>query len=252
VRGTITIPGALWPYLSAAITVLVTWLLAAIVSRIMGQLMRQSPPQVLGTARRLGALVIWVIGATLAIQDVGISPDVLLLIIGLLGAAAIVALRDPLGNFGAKYFTDIYTAFKVGDSIRVAGVAGKVLEINPMTTIMLAENNELISVPNSALIREVVVNTSPQAWKEVTVPITLNANVDLPAFEGELLRSLSKLRFRLDQRFPPVLATRSRSDQATDLTLTLMLRRPEERDVITAEVNKRVVEVLQRARSAHR
>ncbi|MCI4369645.1 MAG: hypothetical protein L3K09_08820, partial [Thermoplasmata archaeon] len=83
-------------------------------------------------------------------------------------------------------------------------------------------------------------------------PITLNANIDLPAFEGDLLRSLSKLRLRLDQRFPPVLTTKSRSAQSTDLLLTLMLRRPEERDAITAEVNKRVVEVLERARAVRR
>ncbi|MCI4366549.1 MAG: mechanosensitive ion channel family protein, partial [Thermoplasmata archaeon] len=177
---------------------------------------------------------------------------VLLLVIGLLGAAGLVALREPLGNVGAKYFTDIYTAFRVGDSIRVAGVAGKVIEINAMTTVLLAENNELISVPNSTLIREVVVNTSPQAWKEVNVPITLPSNFDLPAFESDLLRTLAKLRLRLDQRFPPVLATKTRSAQSTDLVLTLMLRRPEERDVITTEVNKRVLEVLGRARGARR
>jgi small-conductance mechanosensitive channel len=134
----------------------------------------------------------------------------------------------------------------------VAGIAGKVIEINAMTTVLLAENDELISVPNSVLIREVVVNTSPLAWKEVTVPIALNSNVDLPAFESDLLRSLAKLRSRLDPRFPPVLGTKSRSPQTTDLTVTLMLRRPEEREAITGEVNKRVIEVLERVRTVRR
>jgi small-conductance mechanosensitive channel len=248
----IAIPSTLWPYVLAALTLLATWLAALLAGWFVGRLMRRSPPQVAGAARRFAAVVIWVIGATLAVQDLGISPDVLLLIIALLGGAALVALREPLGNFGAKYFTDIYTAFKVGDSIRVAGIAGKVIEINAMTTVLLAENNELISVPNSMLIREVVVNTSPQAWKEVTVPITLNANVDLPAFESDMLRSLAKLRFRLDQRFPPVLTTKARSAQSTELLLTLMLRRPEERDMITAEVNKRVLEVIERVRVVRR
>jgi small conductance mechanosensitive channel len=247
-----SVPSMLTPYVLAALTLLATWLLAMLVGWIIGRLVRRSPPQVGGMARRLGVVVTWVLGITLAVQDLGISPDVLLLLIALVGGAALVALREPLGNVGAKYFTDIYTAFKVGDTIRVAGVTGKVLEINAMTTVLLAENNELISVPNSTLIREIVVNTSPQAWKEVTVPITLQANIGLPAFESDLLRTLSKLRFRLDQRFPPVLATKSRSPQSTDLTLTLMLRRPEEREAITNEVNKRVVEVLERVRVIRR
>jgi len=246
------IPSMLWPYVLAAITILGTWLLAILVGWILGRLMRHYPPQVAGTARRFGGAVTWILGISLAVQDLGISPDVLLLLIALVGVAAIVALREPLGNVGAKFFTDIYTAFKVGDSIRVAGTSGKVLEINAITTVLLSESNELISVPNSTLIREVVVNTSPQAWKEVTVPISLNANVDLPAFESDLLKSLNKLRFRLDQRFPPVVATRSRTPLSTDLTVTLMLRRPEEREAITAEVNKRVLDVLQHARSARR
>lgn len=244
------VPSVLWPFLIAGLTLVVAGVLSIVVGRIIGRLMRQSPPQVAGTARRFGGIVIWVIGATLAIQDVGISADVLLLLIALLGGAALVALREPLGNFGAKYFTDIYTPFKVGDSIRVLGVSGKVIEINAITTLLLADNNELVSVPNSALIREVVVNTSPHAWKEVTVPVTVAASIDLPTFESELLKSLGKLRLRLDPRFPPVLATRARSAQATDLTLTLMLRRPEERDLIAAEVNQRVVEVLDRVRGA--
>jgi small conductance mechanosensitive channel len=247
-----SIPSLLWPYLLAALTILITWLVAMLVSSVIGRLMRPSPPQVSTTARRLGIVITWVLGVTFAIQDLGISPDVLLLFIALVGGAALVALREPLGNWGAKYFTDIYTAFKVGDTIRVAGVAGKVIEINAMTTVLLADNNELISVPNSTLIREIVVNTSPQAWKEVNVPITVGANVDLPAFESDLLTSLQKLRLRLDPRFPPVLATKSRSTQSTDLTVTLMLRRPEEREALTAEVNKRVVEVLQRTRVVRR
>jgi small conductance mechanosensitive channel len=153
-------------------------------------------------------------------------------------------LREPLSNYGAKYFTDIYTPFKVGDSIQVHGVSGRVIQINPMTTVLLSETNQLISVPNTSMMREVVVNTTPMAWKEVTIPVSVGNQIDLAAFESELLKSLSKLRLRLDPRFPPVLTTRGRTAQATDLTLTLMLRRPEDRDPITVEANKRLGEVL--------
>jgi hypothetical protein len=102
------------------------------------------------------------------------------------------------------------------------------------------------------MIRDVVVNVSPQAWKEVTVPVTIGGSVDLPSFESDLLKSLSKLRIRLDARFPPVLSTKARSAQSTDLILTLMIRRPEDRETITADVNKRVTEVLDRTRGTRR
>jgi small conductance mechanosensitive channel len=248
--------GTLQPYLSVAIPVAITlgltWLVGMLVSRLIGRLMTQSTPQATGGARRLGVVIVWLVGGTLSAQELGLSADVLLLVIGLFGAAALIALREPLGNYGAKYFTDIYSPFKVGDVIEVQGQTGKVIEINAMTTVLLTEKEQLVSLPNSLVIREVVVNRSPLAWKEVTIPVSLGANADLPAFEEELRKTLTKLRTRLDPRFPPVLTTKSRSPQTTELVLTLMLRRPEERDAVMVEANRRVSEVVGRARTTRR
>jgi small conductance mechanosensitive channel len=243
---------AVAPLLPAAVIVILTILLAWLGGLLVGRLMRPSTPQMAGAARRLTVVVVALIGGTLALQALGVSPDILLLVIALLGVTALVALRDPLGNYGAKYFSDIYTPFKVGDTIEVQGFSGKVIEINPMTTVLLSDKEQLVSVPNASLIRDVVVNTSPQAWKEVSIPVSISGNIDLPVFESALLKSLSKLRMRLDARFPPVLTTKSRTPQSTDLTLTLMLRRPEDRDAIVAEANKRLTEVLEQVRGSRR
>jgi small-conductance mechanosensitive channel len=247
-----SVMAALAPFLPAAIIVVLTVVFAWLVSLLVGRLTRLTTPRMAGAARRLSATVVGLIGGTLTLQALGLSPDVLLLVVALLGVTVLIALRDPLSNYGAKYFSDIYTPFKVGDTIRVREQTGKVIEINPMSTILLAQNEQLVSVPNIAMIREVVVNTTPQAWKEVTVPITISGNVDLPAFESDLLKSFSKIRMRLDPRFPPVLTTGARTPQTTELVLTLMLRRPEDRDAITQETNKRVAELLSRSKVARR
>jgi len=247
-----TVWGWFVPYLPVVVIVVLTIVIAWLVHAVLGRLMRPSTPQMAGTARRLGVVVVVLIGGTLALQALGVDPTVLLLVIGLLGVTILVALREPLSNYGAKYFSDVYTPFKVGDTIQVQGVSGKVIEINAMTTILLSDSDQLISVPNVAMIRDVVVNTSPQAWKEVVVPVSIGSAVDLPAFESELLKSLGKLRTRLDPRFPPVLTTKSRTPQSTDLVLTLMLRRPEDRDAITVEANKRLAELLDRMRGVRR
>jgi small conductance mechanosensitive channel len=240
------------PYIGAVIIVLLTIFFAWLVSWLVGRLMRQSPPQVGSAARRLGVIVIGLIGGTLALQALGVNPAILLLVIGFLAVTVLIALREPLDNFGSKYFSDIYTPFRVGDTIKVLGYSGKVIEINAMTTILLSDEEQLISVPNVAMVRDVVVNMSPQAWKEVVIPISLGSNVDLALFESELRKSLSKLRTRMDRRFPPVLTTKARTPQATDLTLIVMLRRPEDRDAVTVEVNKRLTEVLEQVRAAKR
>src|SRR5208282_403697 len=166
-------------------------------------LMGQSPPQVAAGARRSGKVVVWLVGLLLAVQEVGVSVDILLVVVTLFAIAAIVALRMPLENFGAKYFSDVYSPFKVGDTIQVGNHSGKVIEINAMTTVLLSEDDRLVALPNSLLLKETLVNASPQAWKELTIPISLPGNVDIAPLESEILKSLGKLRLRLDKRFPP-------------------------------------------------
>ncbi|MGP8075309.1 MAG: mechanosensitive ion channel family protein [Thermoplasmata archaeon] len=233
------------PYLFAAIILALTWLVAWIAGLLIRGLMGQSPPQVAAGARRSGKVVVWLVGVLLAVQEVGVSIDILLVVVVLFAIAAIVALRIPLENFGAKYFSDVYSPFKVGDTIQVGSYTGKVIEINAMTTVLLSEDDRLVALPNSLLLKETLVNASPQAWKELTIPISLPGNVDIAPLESEILKSLGKLRVRLDKRFPPVIATKTRTAQSTDLVLTVMIRRPEERDVLLLEVNKRVHDAIQ-------
>ncbi len=197
-----------------AVIILATWLVARLASVIIGRAMRETTPLLTAQAKRLGWVAVWLIGAILAIEQLGIRSDILLLVVGLVGTAALVSLRVPLENLGAKYFSDVYVPFKVGDFISIKDHSGKVVEINSMSTILLSDDNQLVSIPNSILVREVVVNSTPQAWKEVTIPIEIGSNVDLASFESNVLKSCNKLRLHLDKRFPPVLTIKSRNPQS--------------------------------------
>ncbi|MCI4342373.1 MAG: mechanosensitive ion channel family protein, partial [Thermoplasmata archaeon] len=220
----------LLPVLYFALIIAITALSARLASIAVGRLMSRSAPQVAAGARRFAAILVALVGSVLAIQELGINSAILLLVVAFFGVAVLIALREQLENFGAKYFTDIYSPYKVGDSIRIREHSGKVIEINATSTVLITPDDQLVSIPNSVFMREVVVNTSPQAWQELTIPLSIGSSVDLPTFESDLLRSLGKLRLRLDRRYPPVLTIKSRTVLSTELTLTIMLRRPEERE----------------------
>ncbi|MCI4327660.1 MAG: mechanosensitive ion channel family protein [Thermoplasmata archaeon] len=243
------LPSWVLPYLGVLVILGVTWVVATLAGLLLGSLMRHSAPQVAAAARRIGPLIVWTVGLLLAVQEAGLSIEILAVVVILFGIAAILALRQPLENLGAKYFSDVYTPFRVGDSITVAAYSGKVIEINAMSTVLLAEDDRLIALPNSLLMREAVINSSPKAWKKLTVPISVPASADLARLENEILKSLGKLRVRLDKRFPPTVVVKSRTDQSIDLILTLMIRTPEERESILAEVNRRVHGALQASRA---
>lgn len=245
---------ALEPLASFALIIVATWLVARFASLVFARVVRGSVPMSVETqARRLAWILIWLVGSILAIEQLPIRSDILLLVVGLLGVASILALREPLENVGAKYSSDVYsTPFKIGDSIRVRDYSGKVIQMNSMTTVLLTEGDRLVSIPNSLFMKEIVINTTPQAWKEVTIPLTVGSQIDLAAFESAALKSISKLRLHLDRRFPPVLTTRSRTPQSTELTLTVMIMRPEERDAIVTEINNRVFKVIETMGSSNR
>jgi len=114
--------------------------------------------------------------------------------------------------------------------------------------VQLSPKDRLLAVPYSLILRETLVNTSQSAWKELSLPISVPGTVDIAPVENEILRSRAKLRFRLGRRFPPVLATKVRTAQSTDLVLTIMIRRSEERDALLLEVNTRVHEAIQGSR----
>jgi small-conductance mechanosensitive channel len=242
------LPNWVLPYLGVLVILGLTWVAALLAGLVIGRVMRHSAPQLAAGSRRLGPLIVWTVGLLLAVQEAGLSIEILAVVVVLSGLAAIVALRQPLENLGAKYFSDVYSPFRVGDSIEVGANAGKVIEINAMSTVLLADGDRLVAIPNSLLMKEVVVNSSPQAWKKLSVPISLPASVDLPRVENEILKSLAKLRVRLDRRFPPSIVVKTRTEQSVDLVLTVMIRRPDERDSILAEVNRRVQHALQGSR----
>jgi len=220
-----------------------TFIASRIFSLIIRGIFRTWVPVVRAHFQRLVSVTIWVIGLMFAFQQLGLRVDFLLLVLGLIGVGALIAIKDTLENIGAKYFSDVYVPFKVGDVIKVAGSSGKVIEINPITTVLLTENEELVSIPNSLFLKEKIENVTPHVWKEILVPITIGSNVSLPEFESEILKACNKIKKYLDERFPPVLTVKSRNRQSVGLVLTLMVKEPGKKNEIIEEINRKISEI---------
>jgi len=227
-----------------AIILFVTWLVAYVVAAAAERIVRRSAPRLARQVRWLAWVVVWLVGIMFAVQQLGIRVDLLLLLIGLGGAGLIIFLKIPLENLSAKYFSDLYLPFKAGDTVKVGDFSGKVIEINPMSTVLLDDAEQLVSLPNSVFLRQPLVNTTPQAWKDVTIPISLDRQLDVAEFERRLLKSCNKLRLHLDERLPPTITVTTRIPQSNELLLTLRIKNPGEKDVVVAEVNQRVAAVM--------
>jgi small conductance mechanosensitive channel len=234
---------------SVTAIIVATYLFARLFQAAVGRLLRASVPIVRIQTERLVYFATWAIGLLVAVQQLGIVIDIIELLVAIVALAFLFAYRESLENIGAKYFSDIYLPFKVGDEISIKGTSGRVIEINPICTVLLTADEHLASFPNSIFLREHFVNLSKVAWKEVNIPVVIQNDVDLAEFESQVLRACSKLKMYWDERFPPFFTTRNRDAKNAELVLTLMLRSPDKKDVAVAEVNKRISDIIQKLKS---
>jgi small conductance mechanosensitive channel len=248
---TFSLPTFVTTIISFVAIIVVTWLIAHFANSFLSRILRLGPPLISLHVRRLTVAFIWIVGILVALEQVGLRIEILLLLIGIIGVVLVIANRETLENIASKYFADFYIPFKVGDSITIRGYSGKVIEINPISTVLISENENLISIPNSLFLRDVVINSTPKAWKEVAIPIMMNNDIPLAGFESEILRSCNKLKHHLDERFPPILTVKNRSAKTTELILTLMVREPETKDAIVSTVSEKVAEIQERMKGTN-
>jgi small conductance mechanosensitive channel len=235
----------LYIMLTVAIIIVVTYLITKLVRLIIRGLFKTQVPLLAIYMERAANILIWLIGILVAVETIGLRIDLILLLLGLVGVACIVAFKDVLENLVAKYFTDLYGPYQLGDDVSVRGIEGKVIGINPISTILLDANEEIVSIPNSIFMREAVKNKTQAAWKKIIIPIIIPTDIDLPEFESAVLRACNKLKMHWDEHLPPLLLTKARDQNNIRLELELMVNSPDKKEKVTAEMNAKIMEILQ-------
>jgi small-conductance mechanosensitive channel len=189
--------------------------------------------------------LVWFIGIVFALSQLGLSVDILLFVIALIGIAFIIASRDALKNLSARPFLDLYIQYKVGDNITIREFSGKVVEINPISTILVNDKNELIIIPNALFLSEIMVNkTSSKGW-EISIPITIDKKVDVIEFEDAIIDVCRNMRRYFKKGIRPTCATTKINERNTEITVMVTLRNPENKGAVVEEINRRAKEILE-------
>ncbi|GAB4116615.1 MAG: mechanosensitive ion channel [Sideroxydans sp.] len=109
--------------------------------------------------------------------------DNLPVLIGLLGVGVGFALREVIQSLFGWGVISFGTLYKPGDRIKLGGIMGDVMDIGPLTTIIMEcgdwvksdlYNGRVVYLPNNIVLREQVLNYSvdfPFLWDEIVVPV---------------------------------------------------------------------------------
>ena len=110
---------------------------------------------------RIVSYVIYFIAIILALNQLGLSTFILRVILWiilvLVVAFVILAFKDFIPNLAAGFFIHHKLKLKKGNIIEVAGVKGKIINMNLVETTIKTKNKEEVIVPNAMLNKNIVV-----------------------------------------------------------------------------------------------
>lgn len=122
---------------------------------------------------------ILVLGGLTVLSVFGISVASFAAILAAAAFALGLALQGTLGNFSAGAMLLIFRPFKVGDVVSVAGITGKVAEIDLFTTQFDTFDNRRIIVPNGSVFGSTIENMTHHPTRRVDVDVGTDYSADL-------------------------------------------------------------------------
>ncbi|MFC1663898.1 mechanosensitive ion channel family protein [Patescibacteria group bacterium] len=97
------------------------------------------------------SILIWVTAIVVILPEFGINIIPLLAGAGLVGLAIGMGAKDMIADFIAGIFIVLEDQYRIGDSVKVAGIEGEVLDLNLRRTIVIDKEGIVSSIPNGQI-----------------------------------------------------------------------------------------------------
>jgi small conductance mechanosensitive channel len=120
------------------------------------------------------------------LQQFGLATTSLLTLLGTAGLAVALSLQGSLANFASGLLLLAFRTVRVGDSIEVGDVRGRVREMLPFHVVLETPDNQRITLPNTLLTNGPVRNNSYLPTRRVQWTLPVAAGQDLNALETAL------------------------------------------------------------------
>ena len=140
----------------------------------------------------LGSIVhkiIMLLGIIVALSQLGIEIGPLLAGMGVMGFVVGFALQDSLSNFAAGLMILVYRPFDVDDFVDVAGVSGKVSQMNLVSTTILTFDRKRMIIPNTKIWGGIITNVSAESIRRVDLVFGIGYEASI-AHAEQVLQSI--------------------------------------------------------------
>ncbi len=155
----------------------------------------------------------------LIINIVGTKTVSIVALVGSVGLALGLAVKDNLANFAGGVMLLFNKPFKGGDYIEAQSVAGTVQSVGILYTTLVTFDNKTIHIPNGPLSTGNIINYSTQATRRIDLPVNADYGSDVEMVKGLLIEIAEKHPLVLKEPAPF-----SRMVKMSDSSIEFVLR----------------------------
>lgn len=139
-------------------------------------------------------ILVYSLGALMALHSVGISVAPIITALGIGGLAVALALKDTLSNLFAGIQLIVSNQIRLGDYVKVGSDEGLVSDITWRNTSIQSLSGNVVIVPNTVLATATITNYSlPAKGFTCSVTIELPIQHDLSRIESSILEEVVAL-----------------------------------------------------------
>ena len=153
------------------------------------------------------------------LQEFGLETTSLLALLGTAGLAVALSLQGSLANFASGLLLLAFRTVRVGDSIEVGDVRGRVSEMLPFHVVLETLDNQRITVPNSLLTNGPVRNNTFLPVRRVQWTLPVGPQDDVAALKTAL-RDRLLADARIHKEPPPQIFVQDWAADKRALTVT--------------------------------
>lgn len=165
---------------SGAVLVLALWISAALEKKLLRETVNDlSLRKIAGNAIRA---VLILVGLLFSLSAVGVDLTALSVLGGALGVGLGFGLQKLASNYVSGFVILFERSLRIGDTVKVDGFEGSVVDIKTRYTLIRALNGRESIVPNEKLITERIENLSladPRLLLSTNVSVGYDSDVDL-------------------------------------------------------------------------
>lgn len=114
-----------------------------------------------------------------AISQLGIQTTSLIAVMGAAGLAIGLSLQGSLANFAAGVLIVMFRPYRVGDYVEAAGIAGSVIQVQILSTVLKTGDNKQIVVPNGQIMGSIITNFSANETRRVDMVVGVSYDDDI-------------------------------------------------------------------------